>query len=156
MKKLIGDDKIFALAGSSIFNYSSASYVNSQGVSDVGGQPIQGTAYNQYPNLYSIYGGFGFPRDGKQVGYNGQIVSGSADYRWFKEHLGVTTAAVVFFNVAQSEQFAAPVTKIGNDVIFHKTAYGHDFQGLTTSQVNGILALIGNRLKQAKPATARE
>ncbi len=59
-------------------------------------------------------------------------------------------------NVAQSQQFAAALKKIGNDVIFHKTAYGHDFQGLTTAQVDGILQVVGNRLKQAKPATAQE
>jgi acetyl esterase/lipase len=59
-------------------------------------------------------------------------------------------------NIAQSRQFAAPLKQIGNDVIFHKTAFGHDFQGLTTPQINGILQLIGNRLKQAKPAAAQE
>jgi branched-chain amino acid transport system substrate-binding protein len=106
VKNLIDSDKIFAMAGSSIFNYAGASYVNSQGVPDVGGQPIQGSAYNQYPNLYSIYGGFGYPRDGKQAGYNGQIVSSTANYRWFKQNLGVTTAAVVFFKIQQSQQYA--------------------------------------------------
>jgi branched-chain amino acid transport system substrate-binding protein len=109
--KMIDDDKIFAMAGTTSFQYSGAQYVNSKGVPDVGGQPVSGNAYNQYPNLYSIYGGFGYPRDGKSPGYNGQLVADTQDYRWFKDKLGAKTAAIVFFNIGQSQQYAQQISK---------------------------------------------
>jgi branched-chain amino acid transport system substrate-binding protein len=108
--KMIDDDKVFAMAATTSFQYSAAQYVNSKGVPDVGGQPVSGNAYNQYPNLYSIYGGFGYPRDGKAPGYNGTLVNATQDYRWFKEKLGARTAAVVFFGIAQSQQYAEQIS----------------------------------------------
>jgi branched-chain amino acid transport system substrate-binding protein len=108
--KMIDDDKVFAMAATTSFDYAGAQYVNSKNVPDVGGQPVSGNAYNQYPNLYSIYGGFGYPRDGKAPGYNGTLVDSTQDYRWFKEKLGAKTAAVVFFNIGQSQQYAQQIT----------------------------------------------
>jgi branched-chain amino acid transport system substrate-binding protein len=109
--KMIDDDKVFAMAATTSFQYAGASYVNSKGVPDVGGQPVSGTAFNQYPYLYSIYGGFGYPRDGKKPGYNGTQVASTQDYRWFKEKLGAKTAAIVFFNVAPSQQYAQQISE---------------------------------------------
>jgi branched-chain amino acid transport system substrate-binding protein len=108
---LIDDGQVFALDATTTFNYSAAPYVSSKGVPDVGGEPVTGNAYNQYPGLYSIYGGFGYPRDGKQVGYNGTQVSNSADYRWFKEHLGVKTAGIVYFSIGPSQAYADEIAK---------------------------------------------
>jgi branched-chain amino acid transport system substrate-binding protein len=104
--KLVDNQKIFAMAATTSFQYSGAQYVNSKGVPDVGGQPVSGNAYNQYPNLYSIYGGFGYPRDGKTPGYNGALVASTENYRWFKDKLGAKTAAIVYFSVQQSQAYA--------------------------------------------------
>ena len=53
--KLIDDDHVFALTATTSLNYAGASYVNGQGVPDIGGEPVT-TAYDQYQHLYSIAG----------------------------------------------------------------------------------------------------
>jgi ABC-type branched-subunit amino acid transport system substrate-binding protein len=103
VRKLIDDDKVFAFAGNSIFDYAGAEAVSQAGVPDVGGQPI-GSAYAQYQHLYSIYG-TSAPRDGT-VGWDGTLYGGTEVQRWFKENLGARTAAVVAYNQADSLRFA--------------------------------------------------
>jgi branched-chain amino acid transport system substrate-binding protein len=101
--KLVDDDKVFAFAGNSIYQYVAAGEVNDKGVPDIGGQPI-GNAYDQYQHLYSIYGSTE-PRTGT-VGYNGKLNGGTEVYRYFKTALGTKTAAVVSYNQADSQRFA--------------------------------------------------
>ncbi|MBL7495526.1 ABC transporter substrate-binding protein [Frankia sp. CNm7] len=105
---LADDEKVFALAGTTAFDYAGAQYLDSQGVPDIGGQPV-GDAYYQYPHMFSIYGGFGYPRDGKAPGYDGKLYAPTGNYRWFKEKLNAKTAAVVFLNVPQSQQYASSI-----------------------------------------------
>jgi ABC-type branched-subunit amino acid transport system substrate-binding protein len=101
--KLIQDDKIFAFVGNSIYDYAGASYVNDQGVPDVGGEPIT-TAYDQYRHLWSIYGSSA-PRNGT-VGWNGKLYGGTEVYRFFAATLGAKTAGVVAYNQPASLRFA--------------------------------------------------
>lgn len=96
-RKLIEQDQVFALVAGSTDTYSSASYVSEQGVPDIG-FPI-GNAYYKYPGLFSVYGSPGYPRDGKAVGVDGKLYIQSALFRWFKENLGVETAAVMYYNI---------------------------------------------------------
>jgi len=105
VRKLIDEDGIFALAGVTVFTYAGAGYVNSHGIPDVGGQPID-NAYDTYPHLYSIYGSI-YPRDGSKPGFNGKLVAGTEAFRYFKTKLAARTAAVVYFNIAASERYAA-------------------------------------------------
>lgn len=104
VRKLIDQDKVFAFAGNSIFDYQGAADVNAAAVPDVGGQPI-GAAYDQYPHLWSIYGSSA-PRDGRSVGWDGVLYGGTEVQRWFKDHLGAGTAGVVAYNQADSLRFA--------------------------------------------------
>jgi branched-chain amino acid transport system substrate-binding protein len=106
--QLIDDDKVFAFAGNSIFDYAGAETVSQAGVPDVGGQPI-GSAYDQYQHLFSIYGSSA-PRNGT-VGWDGTLYGGTEVQRWFKENLGARTAAVVAYNQADSLRFADYTTK---------------------------------------------
>lgn len=101
--QLIDQDKVFAFAGNTIFDYAGAPYVESKGVPDVGGQPI-GNAYDTYSHLWSIYGD-DYPRNG-QTGENGKLYGGTEDYRWFAQHVGARTAAVVYYDQADSARFA--------------------------------------------------
>jgi branched-chain amino acid transport system substrate-binding protein len=101
--KLVDQDKVFAFAGNSIYQYVAAAEVNAKGVPDVGGQPI-GNAYDQYQHLYSIYGG-PYPRNGT-VGYDGKLYGGTEVYRYVKTALGTKTAGVVYYNQADSQRFA--------------------------------------------------
>jgi branched-chain amino acid transport system substrate-binding protein len=101
--RLIDKNQIFALAGTTAFSYDGAPYVNQKGVPDVAGQPV-GNEYDTYRHLWSLYGS-DEPRNGK-VGWDGKLYGGTEVYRWFKERRGAKSAAVVFYNVAQSERFA--------------------------------------------------
>ncbi|OAA25994.1 amino acid/amide ABC transporter substrate-binding protein, HAAT family [Frankia sp. EI5c] len=105
--KLVDDEKVFALAGVTAFDYAGAQYINSKGVPDIGGQPVS-TQYDQYPHLYSIYGS-DYPRDGSRPGFDGMLYAGTEEYRWFKEKLGATVAAVVSYNIAQSQRYATKI-----------------------------------------------
>ncbi len=107
VRKLVDDEKVFALAGVAAFNYDGAPYLNSKGVPDIAGQPI-GNAYDQYPHLYSLYGSY-YPRDGGRPGYGGTLYAGTENYRWLKENLNTKTAGVVYYNVAPSQRYAKSV-----------------------------------------------
>ncbi len=102
--RLIDRDQIFALAGTTAFSYDGAGYVNQKGVPDVGGQPV-GSAYDEYPHLWSLYGS-DEPRDGKTIGWDGKLYGGTEVYRWFKVNRDAKKAAVVFYNVAPSQRYA--------------------------------------------------
>ena len=101
--KLIDNDRVFAFAGNSIYDYTAANYVSAQDVPDVGGQPIS-NAYDQYQHLYSIDGS-DEPRNGN-IGWNGKLYGGAGIYAYFKQKLGVHVAGVVYYNQADSQRFA--------------------------------------------------
>lgn len=103
VRKLIDRDQVFALAGTSAFQYAGASYVSQKDVPDIGGQPI-GNEYDQYQHLYSIYGS-SYPRNGA-VGFHGKLYGGTEVYRYFKQNLGAKIAEVVAYNQADSLRFA--------------------------------------------------
>jgi branched-chain amino acid transport system substrate-binding protein len=101
---LLDRDRVFALAGTTAFNYDGASYVNQRGVPDVAGQPV-GNDYDRFPHLWNLYGS-NEPRNGKVIGWNGKLYGGTEVFRWFKERRGAKKAAVVFYNVAPSQRYA--------------------------------------------------
>ena len=100
--KLIDQDQIFAFVGNTSFTYAGAPYVSEKAVPDIGGQPV-GNEYEQYQHLYSIYGSSS-PRDGK-IGFNGKLYGGTEVYRYFKEKLGAKVAAVVSYNISDSQRY---------------------------------------------------
>jgi branched-chain amino acid transport system substrate-binding protein len=104
--QLIDEDRVFALTATAVLDYAGASYVNSKGVPDIGGEPVT-TAYNQYEHLYSIAGSY-VPRDGT-VGWDGKIDNSTEVYRWLYQKLGARTAAVVYYNQASSARYARQI-----------------------------------------------
>ena len=104
--RLIDNDHVFALAATTVLNYAGASYVNSKGVPDVGGEPVT-TAYDTYRHLYSIAGS-DEPRNGT-AGWNGKIPNSTEVYRWLAQKLGARTAAVVYYNQADSARYARQI-----------------------------------------------
>jgi branched-chain amino acid transport system substrate-binding protein len=66
------------------------------------GIPIT-NSFARYSHFWSGYQN-GYARDGKTVGYNGNIMSVSGIYRWFKEKLGVKKAAVFAYDIDESKQ----------------------------------------------------
>jgi branched-chain amino acid transport system substrate-binding protein len=107
---LVDSDHVFALVSNAALDYAGASYVNSQNVPDIGGQPID-NAYNTYRNLFDIYGEQ-YPRNG-QPGYNGKLYAGTEVYHYFKEkfpHVPLK-AGVVEYNESDSERFGNSIAE---------------------------------------------
>ncbi|MFJ6381608.1 ABC transporter substrate-binding protein [Kitasatospora sp. NPDC092039] len=102
--RLIDQAHVFAFVSGSVLDYAGAPYVSGKGVPDVGGQPI-GTEYDRWPHLYGIYGSAA-PRDGRSVGWNGTLYQSTEVFRFFKQRLAATSAAVVAYNQADSTRYA--------------------------------------------------
>jgi len=102
---LVENKHVFAfIANNTRAEGGAAPYINSQGVPVVD-VPITNAPY-RYPHYFSIYG-TRCPRDGNTVCGNDQSDNTSGIYRWFKQNLGVTKAAVFYYSgVAESEQAA--------------------------------------------------
>ncbi|WP_419993753.1 ABC transporter substrate-binding protein [Streptomyces boninensis] len=105
-RKLIQQEKVFALVATTVLDYAGAPLVSKAGVPDIGGQPI-GAAYETYPHLYGIYGSQA-PRKGKP-GWGGRLYGGTEVYRYFKREHDARTAAVVAYNQAASAAYARNV-----------------------------------------------
>jgi len=103
--QLIDSEHVFALVSNAILSYSGAEYVNSKAVPDIGSQPID-NAYNKYPHLWDIYGE-AYPRDGKQVGFNGKLYGGTEVYKYFSQRFPKVpkVAGVVEYNQDASQRF---------------------------------------------------
>lgn len=101
--QLIDSDHVLDLVGTSVYSYAGASYVSSKGVSDIGGQPVDGHAYYTYPHMYSILGSI-YPNNGTSPAhYWGNYGLGL----WFKQHLHLKRAGVIYYAVSAAERGAA-------------------------------------------------
>ncbi|MFC5906129.1 ABC transporter substrate-binding protein [Streptacidiphilus monticola] len=107
--QLLDQQHVVALVATSVLDYAGAAHVSAKGVPDIGGQPID-TAYDRYPHLYAINGS-DEPRDGRAVGWNGVQYQTTEVYRYFKQKLGLSRAAVVAYNQADSARYAAQVAQ---------------------------------------------
>ena len=103
--QLIDSDHVFAMVSNAILDYAGADYVNSKAVPDMGAQPID-NAYNQYPHMWDIYGE-DYPRDGKQIGFHGNLYGGTEIYRYFEQKFPSVPkiAGVVEYNQDASVRF---------------------------------------------------
>lgn len=150
-QKLIEGSGVFALVGNSTDTYSAASYVNSKGVPDIGSYPI-GNAYYKYPYLFAVIGSDGYARDGTQVGAAGQLYAQTAQYRYFRDTVGVSKAAVLFYNIAISATagkfIADGLQREGIQVVYTpnggggilptQQSYDSDVIAMRNAGVNGI------------------
>lgn len=101
-RRLVEQDQVFALIATNTRSMGGASaYLAEQDV-PVLGNPIN-NAFYRFPNFFSVYGA-PYARDGATVGHGGQIASYSTQYRWMRENLGVTKAAVFSYDIAESAQ----------------------------------------------------
>ncbi|HET7719231.1 MAG TPA: ABC transporter substrate-binding protein, partial [Acidimicrobiales bacterium] len=102
-RTLVEENEVFALiATNSRALGGAAQYLADQGI-PVLGNPINNSFY-RYPTFFSVYGSPYPPRDGATVGAGGQLQYLSTQYRYFREVLGATTAAVFSYDVAESAQ----------------------------------------------------
>ena len=102
-QKLVEQDHIFAFIGNnSDASASAAHYEFTKGVPDVG-FPLN-NGYYKYPNMFSIYGTAGYARNGNTVGNNNKIENPLGLYKWFKDNLHLTKAAVYYYVIPVSAQ----------------------------------------------------
>jgi branched-chain amino acid transport system substrate-binding protein len=99
---LVGKN-VFAFIGNNSFQYGGAQTVNSKDRPDIGGEPIQGAPYYTYPHLYNILGD-GYPKDGKNAGYQNQYWGLPQLGQWFKAHEHIGSVGIVYYNEADSER----------------------------------------------------
>ena len=108
-RRLIEQDKVFALVATNTRAFGGAAqYIDDKGV-PVLGIPISNSFY-RYKHLWSGYPS-GYVKDGKTVGFKGNIMSLSGGYRWFKQNLGVTKAAVFAYDIDESKQAGDFISK---------------------------------------------
>ena len=109
-RRLVEGDKVFALIATNTRSLGGAAeYLHEQGV-PVFGFPITNSFY-RYPRFFSIYGNYYGVGDGRTVGHNGNLITFSGIYRWFRENLGVSKAAVFSYDIAESAQAGAFIAK---------------------------------------------
>ncbi|MFL6204196.1 MAG: ABC transporter substrate-binding protein [Acidimicrobiales bacterium] len=101
-KRLVEQDKAFAIVGANTRSMGGAAqYLADKGVPVIG-MPIT-NAFNRYPNFFSIYGSQ-YKRDGKTVGNNGNLMFQTTIYRWFKQNMKISKAAVFNYDIPESKQ----------------------------------------------------
>ena len=101
-KRLVEQDKVFAIVGANTRAMGGAAqYLNDKAVPVIG-MPIT-NSYYRYPHFFSGYPS-GYRRDGKTVGNGGNLMFTTGMYRWFKENLKVSKAAVFSYDIPESKQ----------------------------------------------------
>jgi len=124
-RKLVEQDKVFALVATNTRSLGGAAqYLQDQGIPVIG-IPITNSFY-RYSHFWTAYG-TGYARDNQTVGVGGALSSLSGGYRWFRENLGVTKAAVFTYDIAESAQAGAFITKGLQLEGFEVTAYTISF-----------------------------
>ena len=102
-RRLVEQDKVFALVGT-----NSARDGRRRSVPERQGRAHPGDPDHQQlrplPPLLEHATPTGYPRDGQTVGYKGKLMSLSGGYRWFKQNLNVTKAAVFSYDIDESKQ----------------------------------------------------
>lgn len=101
-KRLVEKDQVFALVAVNTRSIGgAATYLDQVGIPVIG-FPI-GNAFNRFTRFFSAYGSY-YPRDGKQVGFDNQLVGGTSSVRFYKEQLGAKRAAVFSYDIDESAQ----------------------------------------------------
>src|SRR5437588_4074819 len=122
-QSLVQSQKVFAMvANDSRVGNGSANYINSTGAPSVGDFCI-GNWCAKYPHIWGIPTSFRYPRDGKSVGVNGKEYAQDGPFKGLKDNVGVTKAAVFFYNIAISRQagllWADSLRRQGVDVVYY-------------------------------------
>jgi branched-chain amino acid transport system substrate-binding protein len=101
-QQLVERDKVFALVATNSRSFGGAAQYLADHEIPVVGEPIT-NSFARYPTFFSVYQN-GYPRDGKTVGYKGNLVNTSGVYRWFKQNVNVSKAAVFAYDIDESKQ----------------------------------------------------
>jgi branched-chain amino acid transport system substrate-binding protein len=96
-----GTNGVFAFVANDCLVCDGLKYISEKGIPSVGGVAID---FSDYGNQHSWrYSGQMYPQNG-QIGYKGNLYLGTQMFHYFKVELGVTKAAVVYYdNSSQSK-----------------------------------------------------
>ena len=143
-RRLVEQDKVFALVATNTRAMGGAAqYLNDKGVPVVG-MPITNSFY-RYPHFWSGYPN-GYPKDGRTVGYNGNLIYTSGVFRWFKSSLDVSKAAVFSYDIDESKQAAEGFTKALKLEGFQVTSYVVSFAAPSFDQAVADMQRQGTQL----------
>jgi branched-chain amino acid transport system substrate-binding protein len=124
-RRLVEGDQVFALVATNSRSLGGAAQYLADKKVPVLGFPISNSFY-RYPNFFTVYGA-GYARDGKTVGKGGQLIQPSGQYRWFKQNLDVSKAAVFNYDISESSQagdsFVAGLKAEGFDVTQYTVSF---------------------------------
>ncbi len=140
-QQLVERDKVFALVGANTRAFGGAAQYLADHEIPVLGFPIT-NSYYRYPTFFSVYQN-SYPRDGKNVGVNGNLLYSTGIFRWFKQNLGTTKGAVFAYDIDESKQAAEGFAKAMELEGFQVTLYIVSFaapsfdQGVTQMQRDG-------------------
>ncbi len=143
-QQLVERDKVFALVSTNTRSFGGAAQYLADRSIPVVGFPITNSFY-RYPTFFSAYG-HGYPRDGKNVGVNGQLLYSTGIYRWFKQNVGVTKAAVFFYDVDESKQAGEGFAKGMKLEGFEVTQYAVSFAAPSFDQAVAQMQRDGTQL----------
>jgi branched-chain amino acid transport system substrate-binding protein len=145
-QRLVEQVKAFALVATNTRSMGGAAeYLYGKGIPVIG-MPITNSFY-RYPNFFSEYIN-GYVRDGKTVGYKGNLQYHTAIYRWFKENLHINKAAVIVYDIAESKQagdgFAQGLRLEGFQVKVYTVSFvAPSFdQAVATMQADGVQMIL--------------
>jgi branched-chain amino acid transport system substrate-binding protein len=141
-QQLVEQDKVFALVATNTRALGgSAQYLADHNI-PVLGMPITNSFY-RYPTFFSVYR-TNVARDGKTVGYKGNIVTTSSFFRWFYQTQHLRKAAVFAYDIDASKQ-AGDLFKKGMELEgFQVTEYVVSFaapsfdQSVADMKKNGV------------------
>ena len=143
-QQLVERDKVFALVSTNSRSFGGAAeYLNSHAVPTIG-FPIT-NSFGRYPHLFSAYRN-GYPRDGQHAGVNGYLALSTGPYRWFKQTLGVTEAAVFMYDIDESKQAGQQFQKAMELEGMHVTPYVVSFAAPSFDQPVADMQTHGTQL----------
>jgi branched-chain amino acid transport system substrate-binding protein len=131
-QQLVEKDKVFALVSTNSRSLGgSAEYLNAHAVPTIG-FPIT-NSFGRYPHLFSAY-------------RNGYLALSTGPYRWFKQTLGVTEAAVFMYDIDESKQAGQQFQKAMELEGMHVTPYVVSFAAPSFDQPVADMQTHGTQL----------
>lgn len=145
-RRLVEQDKVFALVATNTRALGGAAqYLNDKAVPVIG-IPIT-NSFARYPHFWSGYPN-SYPRDGKTVGYKGELMWSTGIWRWFKTRLNITKAAVFAYDIDESKQAGAAFAEGLELEGFEVTSYAVSFaapsfdQAVADMQRKGVQIMV--------------
>lgn len=120
-----GKNGVFAFVGNDCLVCPGLKYISDLKIPSVGGLAID---FYDYALPYSWrYSGQMYPTDGQHIGYKGNLYEGTQLFHYFKDKMGMTKAAVIYYSSsAQSQEAGGAFVKALKAEGISVTQYGEN------------------------------